>query len=81
MIRLLEIVEQNAGITIDDVERLVSDRYPDRDSISLLKTVEAFYYSGKEEEKGWAMDYLNLLNKVMAYIFEIVKKLVSRMLM
>jgi len=75
MIRLLEIVEQNAGITIDDVERLVSDKYPDRDSISLLKTVEAFYYSGKEEEKGWAMDYLNLLNKVLAYILETVKKL------
>jgi len=75
MIKLLEIVEENAGITIDDVLRLVSDKYPDRDSISLLKTVEAFYYSGKEEEKGWAVDYLNLLNKVMAYILEIVRKL------
>ena len=75
MIKLMEIVEQNAGITIDDVDRLVTDKYPNRDSISLLKTVEAFYYSGKEEEKGWATDYLNLLNKVMAYIMEIVKKL------
>ena len=60
-------MEGPQNITIDDVNALVSNRWGNRDAISLLKTLQAFYYSDKPEEKGWVEDYLNLLNKMMAY--------------
>jgi hypothetical protein len=75
MIKLKTLLLENENISIDDVNALVSSKWTSRDAISLLKTIEAFYYSDKPEEKGWAADYLNLLNKVFAYIIEVVKKL------
>jgi hypothetical protein len=72
---LIEGIEPQLGITIDDIEDLVSSRWVSRDAISLLKTIENFYYSDKPEEKGWAEDYLNLLNKVMSHALEIAKHL------
>jgi hypothetical protein len=72
---LLEDAEAQINITIDDVAALLSSRWVNRDSVSLLKTVDAFYYSDKEEERGWAKDYLNLLNKVLAYIIELARNL------
>jgi|FAXJ01.1.fsa_nt_gi hypothetical protein len=73
--RLLLEEESKLNITIDDVESLLSSRWVNRDAVSLLKTVDAFYYSEKEEEKGWAKDYLTLLNRVMEHIFGIAKRL------
>ncbi len=75
MIRLREMIESDNNITIDDIMDRVSSKWASRDSLSLLKTIEAFYYSDKEEERGWAIDYLNLLNKMMAYIIELANKL------
>lgn len=75
MIKLKTLLLENENISIDDVNALVSNKWTSRDAISLLKTIEAFYYSDKPEEKGWAEDYLNLLNKVFAYIIELAKKL------
>lgn len=73
--RLLLEEESRLNITIDDVESLLRSRWVDRDAVSLLKTLETFYYSEKEEERGWANDYINLLNKVMARVLEIAKQL------
>jgi hypothetical protein len=67
--------ESRLNITIDDVETLIRSRWVNRDSISLLKTLEAFYYSDKEEEQGWAKDYLILLNRVMEHVLNIAKRL------
>ncbi len=75
MIKLLEMVESKENITIEDVNDRVSSRWTPRDSLSLLKTLEAFYYSDKEEERGWVVDYLNLLNKVKEYVIAIANKL------
>lgn len=75
MIKLKTLLLENENISIDDVNALVSSKWTSRDAISLLKTVEAFYCSDKPEEKGLAEDYLNLLNKVFAYIIELAKKL------
>ena len=78
MIKLVEIIESPQSITIDDVMDIVSNsraKWAFRDSLSLLRTLEQFYYSDKPEEKGWADDYLNLLNKVMAYGIEIANHL------
>ena len=75
MIKLCEMIEPANKITIDDISSRISNKWTSRDSMSLLKTLEAFYYSDKEEEKGWATDYLNLLNKMLDYILEIVNKL------
>ena len=75
MVKLKTLLLENENINIDDVNALVSSKWTSRDAISLLKTIETFYYSDKPEEKGWAEDYLNLLNKVFTYILELVKKL------
>jgi hypothetical protein len=75
VIKLKTLLLENENISIDDVNALVSSKWTSRDAISLLKTIEAFYYSDKPEEKGWAEDYLNLLNKVFVYIVELAKKL------
>jgi hypothetical protein len=48
----MKIVESANNITIDDVNDRVSSKWTSRDSLSLLKTIQAFYYSEKEEEKG-----------------------------
>jgi hypothetical protein len=73
--QLLLEEEQKLNITIDDVETLLRSRWVDRDAVSLLKTLEAFYYSDKPEEQGWAKDYLTLLNRVMEHVLNIAKRL------
>lgn len=74
MILLREMIEEIPPISIDDVVNLASSKWCPRDCVSLLRTVEAFYY-GDEEKKGWAEDYINLLNKVLAFIIELSKNL------
>src|ERR1035441_9367614 len=73
--RLLLEEESKLNITIDDVETLLSSRWVSRDAVSLLKTLDAFYYSEKEEEQGWAKDYITLLNRVMEHVVGIAKRL------
>lgn len=73
--RLLLEEEQRLSITIDDVDALLRSRWVNRDSVSLLKTLEAFYYSEKAEEQGWAKEYIDILNKVMRHVLEIAKNL------
>lgn len=68
------MIEKVPGISIDDVMGLASSRWCPRDCSSLLKTVEAFYY-GDEEKRGWAEDYINLLNKVMEFVIQLATKL------
>lgn len=73
--RLLLEEESKLNISIEDVEALLRSRWVSRDAVSLLKTLEAFYYSDKEEEQGWAKDYLILLNRVMEHVLNIAKRL------
>jgi hypothetical protein len=78
MVKLKQLLleeESKLNITIDDVESLLSSRWVNRDAVSLLKTLDAFYYSEKEEEQGWAKDYLILLNRVMEHVLNIAKRL------
>ena len=75
MIRLTEMIDHPHAITIDDVDDLLVSGWANRDSVSLLKTLEAFYYSNNPTNKGWVEDYLMILNKVMDLAIQIAKNL------
>jgi hypothetical protein len=74
MIKLLEIINGTYPITIDDISMLAHSKWCSRDCVSLLKTVEQFYH-GDEKNKELAIEYINLLNKVMSYVIQITGNL------
>lgn len=77
MIKLKSILRENEqlNITIEDVESLIASKWTSQDVISLLRTIEEFYYSDNPKENGWAKDYLNLLNEVMTKVIKLTKNL------
>jgi len=76
-----ETASNNASIniTIDDLIDTLEYKikYNDYDGQSLLKVLEDYYYSNDETKKGYAQQYINLLNKIGNKAIELGNKLGS----
>jgi hypothetical protein len=75
MIKLKSLLKESVEITIDDIENVLTRRYLNWEEKTLLNTISSFYYSEKEEERKWAIEYINLLNATSKYVENLIKKL------
>ncbi len=72
---LLEAEEPQLSISIEDVQRITSSSWGDRDAKITLGVLEDFYFDEDPQKKQYAIEYLELLNRVLAHVLQIVKAL------
>lgn len=70
-----EGVESQIGITIDDIVAAASSKWGDRTAQITLGVIEDFYYSEEPEKQRYAREYIDLLNKVLVVVGQIVGNL------
>jgi len=70
-----EDVESQIGITIDDIATAVSSKWGDRTAKITLGVIEDFYFSEDPKKQEYARGYIELLNKVLAAVVQIVSNL------
>src|SRR5258706_8075792 len=68
---LLEANEPQLSISIEDVQKLVSSRWVNRDAAITLGVIEDFYFDDDPKKNQYAVQYIELLNEVLAYVIKI----------
>lgn len=68
---LLEAEEPQIGISIEDVQSLLSSKWVNREAQITLGVLEDFYFDGDPQKKEYANEYLALLNRVLQHVVKI----------
>lgn len=72
---LLEAAEPQISISIEDIQKVTASSWGDRDAKITLGVLEDFYFDDDPEKRQYAVEYLELLNRVLQHVLKIVESL------